>query len=57
MGPRRPPAGHHRTARPTNWATKGRSAVKRAARDGALAGGTVPVQLIGPGNMYPDYLG
>lgn len=34
----------------TEWATRGRGAVKRAARAGALVGGVVPVDLVGPGN-------
>lgn len=34
----------------TEWQTRGRTAVKRAARSGALVGGIIPVTLHGPGN-------
>lgn len=36
-----------------DWASKGRRAVKHAARAGSLVGGIVPVELVGPGNNYP----
>lgn len=34
----------------TDWARRGRADVKRAMRAGLLTGGTVPVELAGPGN-------
>lgn len=41
----------------TDWTTKGRTAVKRAARAGLLVASVVPVRVVGPGNNQPGAAG